>query len=186
MGRSFRFRRESPLTQVGLNNTDPGSRGMDRKTFIRRSALASAGVTLGTGALARAEVSPALSVKSGTAAGAPGSGRTGRGLAEPLTIPAVDTHVTIGAFPFRRFKYHGTAAIARKLKAHHTGEAWTGSFEALFHKNIDAVNRSLAQECNTHGDGLLIPFGTVNPAFPDWEEDLRRCAEVYGMPGIRL
>ena len=159
---------------------------MDRKTFIRRSALASAGVTLGTGALARVKASSGETVESGTAAGALGSGRADHGSAEPLTIPAVDTHVTIGAFPFRTFKYNGTTAITRKLKAHHIGEAWTGSFESLFHKNIDAVNRSLVQECTAHGEGLLVPFGTVNPAFPDWEEDLRRCAEEYRMPGIRL
>jgi len=160
---------------------------MDRKAFIRRSALASAGMTLGAGALGSAGATPDSSGAGGIGlSDVSGATRSGYGSDEPLTIPAVDTNVTIGSFPFRTFKYDGTAAIARKLKAHHIGEAWTGSFESLFHKNIDAVNRSLAQECNTHGDGLLIPFGTVNPAFPDWEEDLRRCAEVYGMPGIRL
>lgn len=98
----------------------------------------------------------------------------------------VDTNVHLFQWPFRALKYAGAEAMVAKLRQHAVREAWTGSYEALFHKNIDYVNSRLAEVCHEEGEGLLVPFGTVRPGWPDWEEDLRRCDEVYEMPGIRL
>jgi len=73
-----------------------------------------------------------------------------------------------------------------KLKTHQIKEAWAGSFEALFHKDIDSVNQRLTEECEKVGKRFFRPFGTVNLAWPDWMEDLRRCHEHYRMAGIRI
>ena len=98
----------------------------------------------------------------------------------------IDTNVNLFKWPFRRMKYGETRSLVAKLRHHRITKAWAGNFEALFSKSINEVNARLAEECRVNGEGILIPFGTVNPAWPDWEEDLRRCHEVHRMPGIRL
>src|SRR5262249_36669351 len=98
----------------------------------------------------------------------------------------IDTNVHLFDWPFRKLKYAGVKALVAKLRQHRIKQAWAGSYEGLLHKDLDGVNARLAEECRANGAGILLPFGTVNPALPDWEEDLRRCQEEYRMPGIRL
>ena len=101
--------------------------------------------------------------------------------------PAItDTNINLFKWPFRRMKYGETKVLVEKLRHHRVNSAWAGNFEALFSKSIHDVNTRLAEECRLHGEGMLLPFGTINPAWPDWEEDLRRCHEVHKMRGIRL
>jgi uncharacterized protein len=106
--------------------------------------------------------------------------------AESSSPEIIDTNVHLFQWPFRKLKYARTEALIAKLRKHRITKAWAGSFEAVLEKQLDVVNRRLADECRAHGDGMLIPIGSVNPAWPDWEEDLKRCHEQYRMPGVRL
>ena len=98
----------------------------------------------------------------------------------------VDVNVHLFDWPFRRLKYGSTDALIAKLRKHRIATAWCGSFEAVLRKQLDLVSRRLADECKARGDGMLIPIGSVNPAWPDWAEDLKRCHEQHRMPGMRL
>lgn len=98
----------------------------------------------------------------------------------------IDTNVNLFRWPFRRLKYDDTRTLVAKLRKHRVIEAWAGSFEALLHKDLAGVNERLAAECDTHGGGLLRPIGSANLAWPDWEDDVRRCHELHRMPGVRI
>src|SRR5262245_23224419 len=63
----------------------------------------------------------------------------------------IDTNVNIGWWPFRRMKYSGTPALVGKLRRHKVKQAWAGSYDALFQKNIDSVNARLAEDCRVNG-----------------------------------
>ncbi len=143
---------------------------MDRRVFLKNSLLGVTAVSL-TGHQSLASQTVACGAPVATPSAAPG---------------IIDTNVNLFDWPFRALKYRATKALVAKLKKHRVIEAWAGSFEALLSKDMSGVNTRLAAECREHGPGFLIPFGSVNLAWPDWEEDVRRCHEVHKMPGLRI
>jgi predicted TIM-barrel fold metal-dependent hydrolase len=98
----------------------------------------------------------------------------------------IDVNVNLSRWPFRRLAGDEPEDLVAGLRKRNVTRAWAGTFDGLLHKDLSSANARLAHDCRHYGAGLLIPFGSINPKLPEWQEDLRRCQEEYAMPGIRL
>ena len=113
-------------------------------------------------------------------------GGLGAGAATATAYDLVDANVSLGRWPFRRLPFDDTSDLVAKLRKHGVGQAWAGSLDAMFGKDIGAVNNWLVRECEKRGRNIMVPFGTVNLALPNWKAEFQRCCGDYKMPGLRL
>ncbi|WP_114578725.1 amidohydrolase family protein [Saliphagus sp. LR7] len=103
---------------------------------------------------------------------------------QPREETIVDAHAYLGRWPF-----HPIDATPEKLLSvmNRKGidRAIVSSLGAVFYRDHEFGNRELADDVKGHED-RLVPFATINPTFPDWEEELRYCIEELEMQGVRL
>ena len=97
----------------------------------------------------------------------------------------IDINTWIGHWPFRQLRHNSAQALVRRMDQRAIDRAVVAQIHGVFYKNVHMSNEELARETRRYRD-RLIPFGTLNPLFPGWEEDLRRCAEDLELCGLRL
>lgn len=108
-------------------------------------------------------------------------------LAQAADAPfLIDSNIHLHPWPHHRLPHDDPAALATHLRSHGVTSALAASFDALLHTDLAAVNSRLASDCARAAPDLFLPVGSVNPAQPGWQDDLKRCAETHGMKVIRL
>jgi predicted TIM-barrel fold metal-dependent hydrolase len=97
----------------------------------------------------------------------------------------IDINVSLGHWAFRSLCHNTPQALLLRMDACRIDVAVVASIHGALYKDVHAANVELADAVRPYAD-RLIPFATLNPTYPGWAEDLRRCAEDLGMRGIRL
>lgn len=92
----------------------------------------------------------------------------------------IDCNVHVGPHPNRKLLEIDSEFLTKRG----IDQAWVGSFEALLHRDMAAVNKRLADACKK--EARLLPAGSVHLLLPAWKDDFKRCVEAHGMKILRL
>jgi predicted TIM-barrel fold metal-dependent hydrolase len=102
----------------------------------------------------------------------------------PREETIVDANAYVGNFPWSDLDSE-PADVVDVMDREGVDRAVVSSFDAVFYRNPQPANRELAEEVADYGN-RLIPFATIDPTYPLWEDDLAECIEELGMAGVRL
>ena len=97
----------------------------------------------------------------------------------------IDANTYLGHWPFRQLRYNTAEKLVELMNSNGIDKAVVSSINAIFYKNCQSGNEELAMEIREHRDHF-IPFATLNPMYPGWEDELKLCAETFNMNGIRM
>ena len=97
----------------------------------------------------------------------------------------IDVNTYIGHWPFRQLRHNTASTLVKRMDQRNIDKAMVASLNGVFYRNAHAANAEVSKETRRLRD-RLIPCATLNPTFPGWEEDLRRCAEGLELKGLRL
>ncbi|MBM3235492.1 metal-dependent hydrolase [Candidatus Poribacteria bacterium] len=97
----------------------------------------------------------------------------------------IDVNAYLGHWPFRQLRYNTAEKLIELMNKFGLDKTVVSSLNAIFYKNCQSGNEELATETREHRE-RFIPFATLNPMYPGWEDDFEQCVEEFNMKGLRL
>jgi len=100
----------------------------------------------------------------------------------------IDINANIGHWPFQQTNCNSCKALLDRMNRFGVNISVIGNMNGIFYKDTQASNEELFEEINSdrHFRNRFIPFGTINPIYAGWKNDLEVCIRKFGMKGIRL
>ena len=99
----------------------------------------------------------------------------------------IDTSAYVGHWPFRKVRRATLPEVAETAAKNGITHMIVASIQAIFYKDTMEGNLELAEELRSYqGSVTVIPFAVVNPTYPAWEADMKRCINELGFRGIEL
>lgn len=99
----------------------------------------------------------------------------------------IDTSAYVGHWPFRKVRGATLQEIAPIAAENGTTHMIVSSINAIFYKDTMEGNLELVEELKSYqGDITYIPFAVINPTYPEWEADMKKCITELGFRGIEL
>ena len=96
-----------------------------------------------------------------------------------------DVNAWLGVWPFRSLRDNTPETLVARLDKVGIDKAAVAQIEGVFHRHVQSANEKLAEAVAPFRD-RLVPVAVINPDYPGWEDDLRRCHEELGMKGVRI
>lgn len=100
----------------------------------------------------------------------------------------IDISGYTGHWPFRNLRGNTLIDLLSRMNRFGVDKTVVSNLNGIFYVDSQLGNEELYREIqsDTAFADRFIPFATINPVLPWWQDSLKICQEEYGMKGIRI
>ncbi len=99
----------------------------------------------------------------------------------------IDINAYTGNWPYKQLRNSSLAGLLSRMDRFGIDKAVVAGLSGIHYKNTQPANEELHQELKSNASykERIIPFAVINPAYPGWQQDLKKCIGK-GFRGIRI